>query len=306
VRPSLAVASLAALASAIACEISESPLEQGVPAGGSTSGGAGAGGAGEPGGGAIGGEGSGGSGDAGGAPGEGGSGGRRMGVGCASSPAALLLCDDFESGGIDPTLWTTIENNGGSVQVDDKISFEGTYALRVTLPSAGAASGALRANDLFPLAENAFYGRAYLYVSPAVPDTHSKAITARGDVGGEVGQYRLDCNGGEFNSRYTTPTIDQDIQHGGLKKFGYDVPSEAWLCVEWHYDGENHEMRYWVDGEPIDSMTVLSTEEPQWTAPTFEVFEIGWHTYQAGTTASSYDIYYDAIVLASERVGCGR
>ncbi|HZO12652.1 MAG TPA: hypothetical protein VFB62_05330 [Polyangiaceae bacterium] len=228
-----------------------------------------------------------------------------IGLDCESAPSALL-CEDFEAGAIDEAKWSVVSNAGGSLTVDDVMAIDGDYALHVTLPPAAAAEGTLRlASDMvFPVAGNAFFGRAFVYVAGAVPDTHSRLIRARGKLAdGEDAQYRLDCNNGKLNSRYYTPTIN-DLVHGGLRKFGYDVPADAWLCVEWHYDGEHDEMRYWIDGELIEGMTVLSTEEPPWVAPEFASFEIGWITFQAGNT--QYDVFYDSIVLDSSRIGCGR
>ena len=240
------------------------------------------------------------------AGGEGGMPSDVIGLDCGNA-ADTLLCDDFESGAIDDSLWSVVTQNGAEVTVDDTVVLDGDYALHVTLPSSNATEGALRAKDfLFPLPDNSMYGRVFIHVGPAVPDTHSKAITLRGPLDGQNAQYRLDCNGGDFNSRYYTPAIDQNIQHGGLRKFGYEAPTETWLCVEWHYDGTNHEMRYWFDGEAVDDMTVLETEDPQWTAPSFDVFDIGWRTYQAGKTADEYHIHYDALVIDDERIGCGQ
>ncbi len=236
--------------------------------------------------------------------GDGGSGGATpVGLDCTGSTA--VLCDDFESGDIDAALWSTVEANGGSVAVSDTVVREGQYALRVTLPSADGARGFLRANDsIFPLANNEMFGRVFIYVSPDVPQTHSKMLMLRGALPNESGQYRLDINGGTFNSRYSTPNINDNVQHGGLRKMGVDAVPEQWVCVEWQYDGTNHEMRYWFDGVLNDDMTVLSSESPQWTAPAFDRFEVGWQTFQAGAQPS-YDIYFDALVLDSARIGCG-
>ena len=222
---------------------------------------------------------------------------------CYGSTA--LLCDDFESGDVDSSVWSIIEQSGGSVAVSGDVVREGQFAMRVTLPSADGARGFLRADDsLFPLPNNEMYGRVFVHVGPESPRTHSKMLMLRGDLPSESAQYRLDINGGDFNSRYTTPSINNDVQHGGLRKFGYEVPDAQWLCVEWHYDGANHEMRYWFDGAAMDDMTVTTGEDPQWTAPTFDRFEIGWQTFQAASQ-SSYDIYFDALAIDTTRIGCG-
>jgi len=212
----------------------------------------------------------------------------------------LILCDDFEGGSIDEDRWEIIETNGVVMSVDESFAYHGGGALRVSLPSADAARGGLVHSDSFPVAGNHFFGRAWFYVGPTVPQTHCSAFGASGPLDGAGARYRLDSNGGEFNSRYThNPTVEQ---HGGLKKFGYDVPVEQWLCVEWEYDGPNSTMRYWMGGEEVEEMTVTQDSEPQqWVAPIFQDFEIGWRTYQADDPT---DVYWDAVALATFRIGC--
>jgi hypothetical protein len=225
------------------------------------------------------------------------------GLGCAGRND-LLLCDDFEGGAIDDVLWTILADNGATANVDGDLPFEGGYGLHLHLPAADAVHSGLRTAVPFPVADNHLFGRAMFYLDPEVPQTHSSALAARGDLDGALAQYRLDCNGGEFNSRYThTPTVEQ---HGGLRKFGYYAPAGQWLCIEWEYDGGNDTMRYWMDGEEIESMTVTADSEPQpWIAPVFEDFEVGYRTFQAGSVAEGYDVYWDAVALATFRIGCG-
>ncbi|MCA9709294.1 MAG: hypothetical protein KDK70_25855 [Myxococcales bacterium] len=217
----------------------------------------------------------------------------------------LLLCDDFEGGALDEARWAVIENAGGQVTVEDGFSYHGDGALRVHLPSADSARGAIQTqpDTVFPVPGNHFFGRAWFYLGPAVPQTHSSAIAARGSLDGAPAQYRLDSNGGRFNSRYThNPTVEQ---HGGLKKFGYDVPLQQWLCIEWEYDGANDGMRYWMNGEEVTDMTVTADSEDQpWVAPVFDALELGWRTFQAAPQAEGYDVYWDALALASSRIGC--
>lgn len=225
------------------------------------------------------------------------------GLGCDRDD--LLLCDDFEDGVVDDALWTIVEANGGEVSVDGTWAYHGGGALRIHLPSGEGARGGLRTKPgvVFPVDGNHFFGRAWFHVDPIAPDTHSAALTARGQLDGATAQYRLDSNGARFNSRYVhNPTVEQ---HGGLKKFGYDVPDQQWLCIEWEYDGEHDTMRYWMNGDEIADMTVTpGSEEQPWVAPVFSDFEIGWRTYQAAQSAAAHDVVWDAVALATMRIGC--
>ncbi len=227
-----------------------------------------------------------------------------LGLGCEGRDD-LLLCDDFEDGEVDTAVWNIVQSNGGEVHIDGQYAYHGRGALRVHLPSTDGARGGLRTaqDTIFPVADNHLFGRAYFYVDPAAPETHSAAFAARGQMDGATAHYRLDSNGGEFNSRYShTPSVEQ---HGGLKKFGYDVPSQQWLCIEWEYDGGHDTMRYWMNGDEVEDMTVTEdSEEQPWVAPVFEHFEIGYLTYQAAQVAQQYDVVWDAVALSSTRIGC--
>lgn len=216
--------------------------------------------------------------------------------GCAAQDDALL-CEDFEDG-IDPEIWQVEENATASVTVEDG-------AMRVNLGSSDGAHGFidLQPGVVFPVPNNHLFGRVRILIEPEVPMSHSHIIGATGSLDGAPARYRLDVNGGRLNSRYThNPSVEQ---HGGWRKLGRDAPSQVWTCLEWEYDGSTNSMRYWFDGELDVEMEIDGTvEDPAWVAPTFDDLEIGFHTYQAAPNGDDFDIWFDDLVLASERVGC--
>lgn len=215
----------------------------------------------------------------------------------------LLLCEDFESGSIDPSRWTIMTQNGGQVAVVEELAVAGTHALRVDIPLENGARGALVTVDgtVFPLQPNHFFGRAFVHVTPDAPPSHSLLFFAEGDLGGKPVRYRLDSNNRRLNSRYVNPSLDV---HGGLKKMSdYFLPADQWICIEWEYDGELDEMRYWVDDELLDEAEVTQNEDPPWIAPVFDRFEIGFRTYQPADVPAV--VYWDEIALATFRIGCG-
>jgi hypothetical protein len=87
------------------------------------------------------------------------------------------------------------------------------------------------------------------------------------------------------------------------------APVGRWACVEWEFDGPNNAMHFWLDGQPIDSLTVMGTgqgcvHQPQtftWAAPDFSTLELGWESYQGDDART---LYLDDIVIATARVGC--
>ncbi|MGB1277055.1 MAG: hypothetical protein ACPG77_15025, partial [Nannocystaceae bacterium] len=86
--------------------------------------------------------------------------------------------------------------------------------------------------------------------------------------------------------------------------------SDTWHCIEFHYDGGNHELEVWFEGEPVPGLTVTdwtippggegnnpNNPIPNW-APTFESIRFGWELGGAG------DIWFDDIALATTRIDC--
>jgi hypothetical protein len=76
-----------------------------------------------------------------------------------------------------------------------------------------------------------------------------------------------------------------------------------WSCVEWHFDGINNQMHFWMDGQAIESMTVI---DPQcggpWQAPAFERVDLGWGSAPAGVAVA--EMWIDDVGIDSQRIGC--
>lgn len=217
--------------------------------------------------------------------------------GCDALGDALLLCDDFDAGLDVETVWATETANGGSVAVEDGM-------LHVTLPSGDGARGFIDLQDgqAYPIDGNHVFGRVWVRFDNAVPNTHSYMINSSGALDGSQARYRLDVNGGRLNSRYTHTTVEQ---HGGWRKLGLDAVADTWVCYEWEHDGSTNSMRYWFDGElDLDMEVDGAVEDPPWVAPVFDNFELGFHTYQAPTNSDTFDIWFDDLVIATERIGC--
>ncbi len=224
---------------------------------------------------------------------------------CASI-TGVLLCEDFESGTIRSNIWTKSTKNGGLVDVSSVKVKQGTHALRVTLPATQGAKAYLEVRNIFPVASNHIFGRVYFYITPEVVGVHNEAIYGEGPLNynGTQGdaRYRLSTSGNadKFGSRYNHPYIHD---HGGLKKGSYPIAENQWMCIEWEYDGPHNGMRYWFNGTEATTMTVTGSEDPVWKAPSFRMFALGYQTVQVGEQPSY--VYYDALVLDTERIGCG-
>lgn len=243
-----------------------------------------------------------------------------------------FFCDDFEGAavGSSPAApWTLNAGAGAEIRVSNERAASGGKAVRVTAPSKTAAFLELSASPFFPRSPNAFFGRARFYfesaptsLDPSVHWTFLQASGKRADDGHRAeyrygGQQALFDGTGAFYgnqmmANYETPDFysgsapGSDCWHHARQRV---LPLGRWVCFEWHFDGQNDTMELWLDGAPLDDLTVRGTgqgcvHQPadyRWTAPTFERVSLGWQGYQ---TDEPRTVYIDDVAFADERVGC--
>jgi hypothetical protein len=261
-----------------------------------------------------------------------GGGGAGTGGSGADPCATALFCDDFESYtvGQAPTgNWTRQVSSGSTAAVDMAQARSGTKSVKFV---AAAASGSKTAyirlastamKSIFPVTPNVVYGRMMFRLEAApTGDVHWTFLEGYGLVPGQSyhalyrygGQHPV-MNGGTFvgsqlMANYETP----DSYSGtGPKSDCWAhankvvIPEGKWSCAEWQFDGPNNTMRFWLDGAPVDTLTVVGagqgcgTATAVWTAPTFERFDLGWESYQQDTART---IWIDDVVVSKTKIGC--
>src|SRR4051812_13598473 len=232
--------------------------------------------------------------------------------------AHLQLCEDFESGAIDPSLWTV---TGTPPIVDTLQAARGTHALHITMPGKGASY--IDETRTFPAANNTYYGRAFVYFkslptpAPSFDYAHWTFIAASGTgVTGEVrvsGQMQNGVNlFGVGTDSLTDPNgtgdwtnADRDPGPNGTPS---PVPTGQWLCIEWMHDGAHNQTRFWWDAVEHSSLgTVPSTAHQgnatvPFTLPTFTNVWLGWYEYQP--TTEPFELWLDEIAIDGARIGC--
>jgi hypothetical protein len=232
-----------------------------------------------------------------------------------------VFCEDFESGQIDPAKWSTPSMGGATMTIQTKTVAHGKYAVQFH----GLASPA--SNDyVYIITKNApaalqkhNFGRAYLYITPQRNDIDMGMI-----FGGTAG--------------FPRPTYMSLANHSTGWQFGFiklmgspggevqtyppgDIPVAKWTCIEWEFNDDPDEINVWGDGQAIgtlsnDSKIGYCGPAGSCTQPgslfnnmnsgligAFTDFGFGfydWH--QMGRPA--FDLFYDDIVLNTERVHC--
>jgi hypothetical protein len=219
-----------------------------------------------------------------------------------------MVCDDFEANmvGRAPNGWTAAVGgaSAGTMRVDDVRAYSGTKAVHVTTP-AGARGQAFFSRPLSGLPGNSFFGRMMIWVSATPPKgVHWDNIRGSGKLPGTNQQAWYNYGGGgsgTMMANYYTTGSDCWKTSKSL------LPTQRWACVEWHYDGTNNEMHYWLDGKPVGDLTVITkgdgcTGTNLWKAPTFDRLSLGW--YNAQTTPIDVDMWIDDVAVDTKQIGC--
>lgn len=254
------------------------------------------------------------------------------GTGGADPCANAIFCDDFEghpTGGPPGGMW---DSNAylGTITVDAGRARSGQNAVKI---SADAAQGyrsvmiSLADPSLLPVAGNVVYGRMMFYLESA-PDTtvHWTFIDGAGPIPGQGysavyrygGQHPITQNGtfagSQLMANYETPDFYQSPPVGPgsdcwLHSDQKAVPTGAWTCAEWMFDGPNTTMRFWLNGAELTDLTMTGTGQGcvnqaadyPWSAPSFERIDLGWESYQDD---GARVIWIDDVALGTQRLGC--
>jgi hypothetical protein len=241
------------------------------------------------------------------------------GTGAACVTAGSELCDDFESGQLDPKVWKI--NLGGpapTVTVDGAHAHSGKYAVHAKVTPGQQSTAQITEAVTFPAIDDAFYTRIWAYFSPAVawpanpPDFHTGFIIAGGD--NDLGHVELAVGANLSPNSSAGPMhyLGYSIYRGPpYVEFGPRSPTEvrtlAWTCIELLESGQGGTTavrRIWVDGtelpEQNDSFGVSSAmgQKP----PQFDLVSIGIWEYHP--TPSLSDMWIDDVRVSSQRIGC--
>jgi hypothetical protein len=225
------------------------------------------------------------------------------------------LCDGFENGKLDGTLWKTVTNGPSpSIKVDSMHAHTGQYAVHLTVTPGQQSAAQITENVTFPAASDTFYTRIWAYVSPGVmwpdspPDFHTGFIIASGN--NDLGHVDLAVGANLSPSSAAGPMhyLGYSIYRGPpYDEFGprssTEVANEAWTCIELLESGKGGSAavrRIWVDGKELpEQYDTFDGQAP----PQFDIVSIGIWEYHP--TPSLSDMWIDDVRVSSQRIGCG-
>ena len=186
--------------------------------------------------------------------------------------------------------WSTEGN--GLVKVDTMKSFSGKQSIYFESGEGFEERAFLRleGTPLFPFMYNRITGSFQIWLEEASPDgIHWTMIQAVGPVR-EQGYSSEIRYGGQHNKQlmanYDTDGKNTDCWQHSLTS----IPEKEWVKIAWMFDGNNNQMKFWMNDSLVDDLTVqgqgqgcLSNElKGQWIFPVFEEMMIGWVDYQTG------------------------
>lgn len=207
--------------------------------------------------------------------------------------------------------------SGSTIVVDETRAHGGKRALHARADTPGGFNAGIDiGNPVFPIAGNSFFLRAFVYyASPPGPD-NIYLFRLFGVVPGT--STRVFAKYGVEGYPYNKPT-DPDfrilgtlIYHSAIKSAdhkayrnpaGTKVPFDRWVCWELQVDGANGEWRAWLDG--VEQFTRKWNNDPgaPWLVPQASRLNVGIE--HPHTEPTPMEVWFDDLVIGTQRVGCG-
>ncbi len=240
-----------------------------------------------------------------------GSAGTGSGGNASDACAGALFCDDFEGYTDAPgTPWTIKKNAQGNVLIDGAQHRSGSKAVKFTTTGAMDYQQAyIMLDKIFPVANNAFFGRMMIYTTKAANDgVHWTMIQGEGPAAMNIARADVRYGGQHqqsFMANYDSSGPKSDCWRHSQTK----MPEGKWACVEWYFDGATNTQKFWLDNTAIDDLTVVGQGDGcisqetggKWLFPSFQHLYLGWESYQKDDPR---EVWIDDVAIGTTQVGC--
>jgi hypothetical protein len=223
------------------------------------------------------------------------------------------LCEDFESGALDPKVWGKHTTAGSSITVDQMQAHGGKFALHIKLAAGQSNVAQITDAVTFPAKNNTFYTRAFFYISPDLPADNSGGFhmayllaTGNNDLGfveaglGSAGNKEYLGYSEYYGAGPGVHAHGPTFTEFGPRSPTHVVPMK-WLCLELMQGGNatTTMRRVWVDDKELpEQVNNFSGRKP----PQFDLMSIGVLQYHQTPILS--DVWIDDIRVSSTRIGC--
>jgi hypothetical protein len=220
--------------------------------------------------------------------------------------AGTELCDDFESGELDPTKWKIDKTANDSVAVEAGQAHSGRYAVHMKLAPGENNHAQITEGVTFPAKSDAFYTRAFFYFAPDLPSGMGY------HMGYIVGSGRNNLGNVQAGLGSIGPKdfLGYSIYFGPpFHEFGPWSPTtvtpNTWLCLELYESGSGgveESRQVWVNDTELPNLrSTYSGQQP----PEFNLVSLGIWQYD-GATPTLSDVWIDNVRVSAQRIGCGQ
>jgi len=215
--------------------------------------------------------------------------------------AGPLFSEDFESGALAPSVWLQEVTGGNRLEVQGEQVAHGRFALRVRCPASSLRTWAfIHATRLPAALQHHQFGRAYMFVTPRLPDRHLMLLNA-GTAGFPRYKY---LEVASAHAKWQLTYVDQlkaplneDYHAAGL------VPTGRWFCLEWEFNDQPDHAAVWVDGQLVfeTDFTSRVTGGKTDLVGAFTDLAFGFRLW--GAAPDAFDVCYDDIAIDTQRIG---
>jgi hypothetical protein len=229
---------------------------------------------------------------------------------------AGVFCEDFEEGQIDATKWDMQAKGGDTLMVEQQTVAHGRYAAQfhgVASPTGGSGYVYLISKNAPMSLQTHNFGRAYFYISPKVTSNNLGLVF--GGTSGFPDLTYMSIASHSSGWQFGFIKLDGSPQGESQAYPPSKVPVNTWTCLEWEFNDQPDEINVWGDGAAIGSLNANDVAYPSnhpagsifnnmssGLIGAFTDFGIGFYDWHPG--GFDFDVYYDDIVLGTQRVGC--
>jgi hypothetical protein len=223
-----------------------------------------------------------------------------LGLGCRLA-AAPLFSEDFESGQLDPAVWSERVTGGNTIVVQSRNVAHGHYAVRMRCPAPSDKTWAfISAGHLPDPLRKHHFGRAYVLITPKAPARHTILLMA-GTPDFPFNKFQEVATA---NGRVQVTYVDLHPQGNNEDYHSSGVmPTGRWFCLEWEFNDAPDRAAVWIDGQPVIATGFVSrlTHGHSDLVGGFTDFAFGFRLW--GHAPEAFDVYYDDIALDTRPVG---
>jgi len=245
---------------------------------------------------------------------------------------APVFSEDFESGTLNPAIWTVRTSGKVEVAIQQDRVAHGHAALRIHTPKGGSRDyGFIVATHLPDSLRAHCFGRAYVFIGNGMPAGHDVLLNA-GSPGYPTSNFlEVGASGGK-NVMTSYQQNGADVPRGETLARGIAYPVGRWFCLEWEFTDHPDHTIVWIDGAKAAELAGFTFKPraarpprpdgsaapdpdaapPAAAAPVavpgtdlvkgFDDFAFGFRAWGAGAQ-DDFDIYYDDVALDTKRIG---